>query len=662
MGNEENFSIYSAHPDEYTFPVSKLKKIHLCSDTCQKRNPGSKCFKYVYRAFSPKKVQHLCPPNCQFTRTYPEIPHVSLNVGAEEETLVEGLPFLDSVKMKLSSTEDSWGEEFKNVFKLLSVSRSPSLVDLEELDELGSIFSITIGRTDVDEMGKILKLFHETLLSKAKAFYPMLDFYCGLDVEGQRSHAKAQGKVPAKLHFGNFGTFLEINIPMTPDKTLVMEGEGIPDCLNEFFNQEKLLFVGNNMAEDIDQIEFALTLLNGSTWKFTGKWLDTCVLWTSLGGWSKSVGLASFRYQTLGGFLLKHFKLSCAPDWALSHKELSWEYTVYNIGDITTIMGALYMFFLVFVPTLIPSKSEFLSDISLSSYQTLQFIQDIVITQAQNLEFNCSLYQSHSVSPLLHRFKSSDSPLYGLSRICRNLVSVLRPQWRCTNPEIVSEFKVLAGCLECSWTGLSLSNNAAVDSESDLDLELHCEDDIEDYQVGDDQAGEVQAQLGDDQVGDDQAGEDHAQNFQADRQLNIGRISRYSANRCTNPSGYNPSPEVLKSLQSQKVIHVQVDRHGREYTWGAGGDWRNYLSCKEMIKEQGFQRVLELAVEEPYRVLGWFNAATPWGALPSPTNFRFGNPKFYIKLRKKVEQQLGIVIKNRHPYYKVRGGRKNRRY
>ena len=78
-------------------------------------------------------------------------------------------------------------------------------------------------------MEKILKLFHEALLLNAKAFYLMLDFYCDLDVEGHRSHAKAQGMVPAKLHFGNFGTFLEINIPMTPDKTLVMEGEGVPD-------------------------------------------------------------------------------------------------------------------------------------------------------------------------------------------------------------------------------------------------------------------------------------------------------------------------------------------------------------------------------------------------------------------------------------------------
>ena len=70
----------------------------------------------------------------------------------------------------------------------LSVSRSPSLVDLEDLDELGSIFGITIGKTNVDEMEKILKLFHEALLFNAKAFCPMLDFYCGLDVEGQRSH------------------------------------------------------------------------------------------------------------------------------------------------------------------------------------------------------------------------------------------------------------------------------------------------------------------------------------------------------------------------------------------------------------------------------------------------------------------------------------------
>ena len=93
---------------------------------------------------------------------------------------------------------------------------------------------------------------------------------------------------------------------------------------------------------------------------------------------------------------------------------------------------------------------------------------------------------------------------------------MLRPQWRCTNPEIISEFKVLAGCLECFWTDLGLSNNAAVDSESDLDLELHCEDDIEDYQ------------LRNDQVRDDQVGEDQAQNVQADQHLNIGRISRYS--------------------------------------------------------------------------------------------------------------------------------------
>ena len=37
-------------------------------------------------------------------------------------------------------------------------------------------------------MEKILKLFHEALLFNAKAFCQMLDFYCGLDVEGQRSH------------------------------------------------------------------------------------------------------------------------------------------------------------------------------------------------------------------------------------------------------------------------------------------------------------------------------------------------------------------------------------------------------------------------------------------------------------------------------------------
>ena len=72
--------------------------------------------------------------------------------------------------------------------------------------------------------------------------------------------------------------------------------------------------------------------------------------------------------------------------------------------------------------------------------------------------------------------------------------------------------------------------------------------------------------------------------------------------------------------------------------------------------------VSELAVEEPYCVLGLFNAVTPWEASLSPTNIRFGIPKFYIKLRKKVKQQIEIVIKNRHPFYKVREGKKYRLY
>ena len=64
-----------------------------------------------------------------------------------------------------------------------------------------------------------------------------------------------------------------------------------------------------------------------------------------------------------------------------------------------------------------------------------------------------------------------------------------------------------------------------------------------------------------------------------------------------------------------------------------------------------------MAKEEPYRVLEWFGAVTPWGATPGPTDFRFGSAKFYIKIRKTVEKELGIKIANKHPFYRVRGGR-----
>ena len=53
-----DLSIYSSHLSEYTFSFSKLKKMHICSSSCTKKNPGQKCYQDLYKEIVPKHVWH----------------------------------------------------------------------------------------------------------------------------------------------------------------------------------------------------------------------------------------------------------------------------------------------------------------------------------------------------------------------------------------------------------------------------------------------------------------------------------------------------------------------------------------------------------------------------------------------------------------------------
>ena len=133
------------------------------------------------------------------------------------------------------------------------------------------------------------------------------------------------------------------------------------------------------------------------------------------------------------------------------------------------------------------------------------------------------------------------------------------------------------------------------------------------------------------------------------------RASRFLRSRPTwSPSGYDPKRTPLQSLLDRGVPHVAVDRHGVEYTRRAR-NWTEYLSIREMLKDVRPEEILKFGLK-------WINSATEWGKFLTLTNFRFMGGKWYRDVVQLVERKLKIQVKTKHPYNKIRGGRKTRKF
>ena len=189
-----DLSCYSSHPSEYTFSSGKLKKLHFCAKSCKKNKRGKNCFQKIYSTLNPKAVYLICPPDCQFVKKFPEVMHRCLTL-APEETLVGGLPFIDTMKEKLRG--QSWETSFTPMIKYLSGRRSPCLDDYKEIKSSDSLFSVTIGKTTDSNTVMIIDSFISRLKKSAIKLFP--DMVCGFDVEGQQSHKTQQGHIPAIL-------------------------------------------------------------------------------------------------------------------------------------------------------------------------------------------------------------------------------------------------------------------------------------------------------------------------------------------------------------------------------------------------------------------------------------------------------------------------------
>ena len=668
---EEDLARYAAHPGEYTVSSKKLKDIHLCKPkSCKAKKPGQACFRDFYKNVDTSAIYHIQDPNSSHGSTVHihSVKVIPVPVDGVEETLVNGVPFLDKLEEKFSSLEPSksWGEVFRNHINFWKGNRSPSYRLYREMEEDGNIYSITVGETSEKEAAVKVESFKTAIFKGAEKFKPFPRVFIALDVEGKRTVEGSDVPMLAKIHLGDgFSSFLEINFPVNKN--------GIPRAVVELFETDDFVFVGNDCTEDLVMVEYAVSTLTSADWEFKAKWIDTAALWVGLGKWAKnSFGLSTLLYQCLGGFLPKNFKLSCAPDWTQSLYRLPWQYTVYNVGDQFAIIAALHLFFMTAIQTIIPDKEKFVQRLRLSESDSANLFISIITETFTGVCFDGAYYQgapaylreqaviqvpSGRYSAFRHRMKEDESPrLNRLLKMWGKPVWFLRSSWECTEEVKFTEgfLGILKELKFCEYADIVISPedesedevmilNASADSEMVV-LES-CVDHVG-YQT--DHAKDSLENL----VKDDMECEP----------MRGTRVSRFLRPRPTwNPSGYDPKRAQLKSLLDKGIPHVAVDRHGVEYTRRAK-NWTEYLSIREMLKDVRPEEILKFVNDNPVVGLKWIDSATEWGKFPTPTNFRFRGGKWYRDVVQIVERKLKIRVTNKHPYNKIRGGRKTRKF
>ena len=411
----EPMNTYSTHPSEPTISSKQLKKLHFCNDqTCKRSVPGTRCFRTLYETIDPVAVYHLCSKDCSFEKNHPNISHKRINV-TEHETLPEGLPMIDIMSEKFDKLKnDSWGSCFEKMIRFLKEHRSPSVTTLSNIETDKKVFSITFGLTSEVRIKYLVKIFKYYLARSTKELLDLPFIVCCFDVEGQKKIDNSDVPLPLKIHFGDgWSTFLEINIEIQKDGSVRGQNNGVSKHLLEFFEDPEIVFVGNDCALDLLQWELVLSIMNGLPMKFQCHWVDTCTLWTALGGWAKdSFGLQTLLYHCLGGYLPKHFKLSCAPDWSKPWKDLEWQFNLYNLGDQYTIWASFYTFLIMIMPTAFPDIDAALKDSLLSKEALLKYFTTFLTEGFDKVVFMAPVYQSLGTECHLRRLAIAYSNKY----------------------------------------------------------------------------------------------------------------------------------------------------------------------------------------------------------------------------------------------------------
>ena len=432
-------------------------KGYLCNPkSCKAKKPGQACFRDFFKNVDTSAIYHIQDPNSSHGNTVHihSVKVIPVPVNSVEETLVNGVPFLDKLEEKFSSLEPSksWGEVFWSHINFWKRNRSPSYRLYREMEKDGNLYSITVGETSEKEAAVKVKSFKTSIFKGAEKFKPIPRVFIALDVEGKRTVEGSDVPMLAKIHLGDgFSSFLEINFPANKNE--------IPRAVVELFETDDFVFVGNDCTEDLVMVEYAVSTLTSADWEFKAKWIDTAALWVGLGKWAKnSFGLSTLLYQCLGGFLPKNFKLSCSPDWTQSLYRLPWQYTVYNVGDQFAIIAALHLFFMTAIQTIIPDKEKFVQRLRLSESDSANLFISIITETFTGVCFDGAYYQgapaylreqaviqvpSGRYSAFRHRMKEDESPrLNRLLKMWGKPVWFPRSSWKCTE-----EVKFMEGFL-----------------------------------------------------------------------------------------------------------------------------------------------------------------------------------------------------------------------
>ena len=672
--------LYSTHSEQYSIPSKYLKELHLCKPRqCSRTKPSTNCFRRFYESADPFAVYHPCeaPSRCKFVKTNPETRHVPLEIKHGQDTLSYGKPLVDHIAPKLTDWSRSAGQALESTVKFLQSHRSPSTDFLDNIEASNSFFSINLGKTSDVRMEAMLKEFKVRLSRDASklVFLPLT--VCAFDVEGKVKHPDGDYDLPSKLHFGNgYSVFLEINIP-SPDK--IKELKEIPVPLLEFFEDSTFLFIGNDCCSDLVQIESLFSLIKGSYWQIPFRWLDTIVLWTTLGGWAKdSYGLSTMLNTCVGGFLQKPWRLSCADDWSKPWSKLGWQYNLYNLGDQLTIYTSFYTFLVVIGPTAFPDYLHIKTalDQNRENGQILEnpegkelpltLLYVMIVTCAEHIVFCNPLYQISQDSDrntCIYLWKVTDKSFSRLPLAERRFVEENLDKVNSGSRDFFFNWGLPKSAVHPSWTPStdSVSTEFAkwflVQFDSDPG---NCEGEIvEEIEEVDEEVIEEVEVMNEEVIEEIEEVAEEVTELESDRpevSWNHGvRLSRFEQHFPPgNPSGFNPSPDDLADCAG--YIHMRIDRHGREYTVNARS-WRDYLSIREMRKVVGYSKILDFVYKHPRVGLRWLRSVPAWGDRPGPLHFRFGDGRWYRDVRRIVEDRLGIRWHNPHPYNQTRAGR-----
>ena len=606
----------------------------------------------------------------------------------EDENLNDGLPFIELAQEKFTELgEKSWGSEFNDQMKFLRCHRTPDKKHSDKIERNDGSFYLTIGEDTTEFVNEcLIKFWEKTVetLEKWKLSEDIVPF--GL----------LRNKNESIIYMGNgFSVHMEIRIPHT------QFGLEVPEMIHKFLNVSCL--TGNDMFEDLIELESLMTAWTGKTWHFSGRFLDISTLWTTVGRWSSDeVSLNGYLHKQLGGFLSpKYVKENMITEMERRKFALS------TICELYAIWASLQVFLVCIIPSIFPDKrstlegclnhsTKFLTYAFLQTFQNLPFSQDQYLnlpSDTRNISWvhaswkNPKKFTGHK-RDFLKRSLNKVPPYF--IRFMLNFgtpVLVTRKEY-CSepNPSSATILKIICGkefrrvmkargfdrvfpILEdesSSDSSSDSSSESSSDSSTDSSDESSSDDDdsepmykrlIKFYNDSSDSSSESECEENGTDLEPNLSDQSPRASITPDKQNVVEVQESETSDDCILIHDdalvadlLEESVESVKESEEPPVDKVKerpriCQENGKEFTLNAE-HWSEFLTVREMLEKVSMEEIKEFVQNNPETAIGWLNAAPAWGDQLGPYCFRFGRAKWY--------KEICSALKTARPDYEIK--------